>query len=200
MARPHRGSDTPRTWPDDLSRFPPRPGTYPGRCALYGVARSRGCHQTSCCNFDARHGGACTRRPPSPYVRQQVAFARSGAAFIERADSIRSHRGSLGRVHRLAEGLRTTLRFASQSQKVDGRYRRLAGADVAAAGHAYPACTNWRLRQRTCKCSSRICPRDRTDKRETSAGQASRCSATDSVQSSSHPTRTLEDPGSNIAE
>lgn len=29
MAHPRRGSDTPRTWPDALSRFPPLPGTYP---------------------------------------------------------------------------------------------------------------------------------------------------------------------------
>ena len=30
MAHPLRGSDTPRTWPDVLSRFPPLLGTYPG--------------------------------------------------------------------------------------------------------------------------------------------------------------------------
>ena len=29
MAHPLRGSETPRTWPDVLSRFPPLPGTCP---------------------------------------------------------------------------------------------------------------------------------------------------------------------------
>lgn len=29
MAHPQSGNDTPRTWTDALSRFPPLPGTYP---------------------------------------------------------------------------------------------------------------------------------------------------------------------------
>ena len=31
MAHPQSGNDTPRTWTDALSRFPPLPGTYPTR-------------------------------------------------------------------------------------------------------------------------------------------------------------------------
>lgn len=75
---------------------------------------------------------------PDSYVRQewerrQVAFAHSRTALIDRAVALRLVEETLDRVGRLAEDQRTVQQFAAQADAVDGLYRRLAGADFAAA-------------------------------------------------------------------
>jgi len=75
---------------------------------------------------------------PDSYVRhewerRQVAFAHSQAALIDRAVALRLVEETLDRVGRLAEDQRTVQQFAVQADAVDDLYRRLAGADFAAA-------------------------------------------------------------------
>ena len=75
---------------------------------------------------------------PDSYVRQewerrQVTFALSRAALIDRAAALRLIEETLDRIGRLAEEQHTVQQFAAQADAVDDLYRRLAGADVAAA-------------------------------------------------------------------
>ena len=64
--------------------------------------------------------------------RRQVAFAHSRASLIERAATMRVVEAGLDKVHMLVEDLRTIEALAVDAPAVDGLYRHLAAAEVAA--------------------------------------------------------------------